>query len=145
MFVIISYTISNAFISAQRAADAMLQDAQSSAEALKEEARAEGERIYRESEAKARDFIREALAKKQEIVSETEALQDSCSKFRTQFRSLVEHFASEADRKFADINLAAVPEVEITDALPEANILPGKEAPSAAAISDDDELIEEVD
>lgn len=138
-------TISNAFISAQRAADSMLQDAQSSAEALKEEARAEGERIYRESEAKARDFIREALAKKQEIVTETEALQDSCSKFRAQFRSLVDHFAAEADRKFADINLAAVPEVDITANLPEANILPSKEAPSAAAIAEGDELIEEVD
>ncbi len=138
-------TISNAFISAQRAADAMMQEAKSSADALKEEARAEGERIYRESEAKARDFIREALAKKQQIVDETEALSESCSKFRSQYRALVEHFTGEAERKFTELDLNSVPEVSVSESLPTSTITPAKEEPSAAAIADNDELIEEID
>ncbi len=130
-------TISNAFISAQRAADSMLTEARSSADALKEEARAEGERIYRESEGKARDFIREALLEKQRIVDETEALSASCDSFRAQYRSLIEHFASEADRCFTDINPSTVSESAVAAAMP--TIDKGADASIA------DDMIEEID
>ena len=135
-------TISNAFISAQRAADAMLTDARNSADSLKEEARAEGERIYRESEAKARDFIREALLEKQRIIDETEALCASCDNFRAQYRALIEHFSTEADRRFTDVNPPVVTEAAVAAALPVIDSVAAA-GDESAPIADD--MIEEID
>lgn len=135
-------TISNAFISAQRAADAMMTEARNSADSLKEEARAEGERIYRESEAKAREFIREALLEKQRIVDETEALSTSCDNFRAQYRALIDHFSTEADRRFTDVNPPSVTEAAIAAAMPVIDGAPAGEDESAP-IADD--MIEEID
>ncbi len=101
-----SATIAAAFISAQRSADA-----------LKEEARAEGERIYREADAKAREFIREALTEKQRILAETEGLKISCNQFRTQYQRLIEQFAAESSAQFASFG-AEVSEEEVDAALP---------------------------
>lgn len=134
-------TISNAFISAQRAADSMLTEARNSADALKEEARAEGERIYRESEAKARDFIREALLEKQRLENEIDALSASCDEFRAQYRALVEHFVAEADRRFSDIKPPVVTEAAVSAALPVIEGAP--DADDDAPIADD--MIEEID
>lgn len=132
-------TISNAFISAQRAADSMLEEARSSADALKEEARAEGERIYRESEAKARDFIREALLEKQRIVDETEALSASCGSFREQYRALLEHFSSEAERCFDEVKTPAISESDVAAHMPAS----AQNDAQDGAIADD--MIEEID
>ena len=109
-------TISNAFISAQKAADAMLAEAKSSADNLREEARAEGERIYRESEAKARDFIREAL---------------------------LEHFSTEADRMFTDTNPPVISEATIQASLPSTGSASAPQEDTAAQL--EDELIEDID
>ena len=136
-------TISNAFISAQKAADAMLAEAKSSADNLREEARAEGERIYRESEAKARDFIREALLEKQRIIDETAALSTSCESFRAQYRALLEHFSTEADRMFTDTNPPVISEATIQASLPSTGSAPAPQEDTAAQL--EDELIEDID
>ena len=136
-------TISNAFISAQKAADAMLAEAKSSADNLREEARAEGERIYRESEAKARDFIREALLEKQRIIDETAALSTSCESFRAQYRALLEHFSTEADRMFTDTNPPVISEATIQASLPSTGSATAPQEDTAAQL--EDELIEDID
>lgn len=116
--------ISEAFISAQR-----------SANALKEEARAEGERIYRESEAKAREFIREALAKKASIYNEIDALQKSSDDFREQYIAMVEDFAIQAKEKFSNMEPPQIPDEIVNDMLPDIESMPGL----AADASDDDD------
>ncbi|MGN0072228.1 MAG: DivIVA domain-containing protein [Coriobacteriales bacterium] len=137
-------TISNAFISAQKAADAMLAEAKVAADNLREEARSEGERIYRESEAKARDFIREALLEKQRIVDETGALANSCDNFRAQYRALLEHFSAEADRMFTDVNPPVVSEASVQAAMPTVADVPAP-AEEDAASQAEDELLEDID
>lgn len=105
--------ISEAFISAQRSADA-----------LKEEARAEGDRIYRESEAKAREFIREALAKKAALFQEIDALQKSADEFRDQYIELVGKFAGEAKDNFRDMPEPEIPEGVVNELLPDIDSMP---------------------
>ncbi len=100
-------TISAAFISAQRSADN-----------LKEEARAEGERIYRESEAKAREFIREALVERQRIQDEIESLTASCTTFRGEYKKLLAHFAEEAETEFPDMPSTDVDESLVAASMP---------------------------
>lgn len=115
--------ISEAFISAQR-----------SAENLKEEARAEGERIYRESEAKARELIREALSKKQQILVEIDTLEASRTKFRKDYKKLLEHFTIDADNEFANLRPPVIPDSIINEMLPTPEILEAAvEAASAPA------------
>ena len=134
--------IANAFISAQRAADN-----------LKEEARAEGERIYRESEAKAREFIREALIEKQRILNEVDALTVSCEKFRSEYRAMLEHFTAEAEH-LTDIQAPVVTESAVDAVLPDITTMSATEIeeipvqtelPTSAALSMDDLEIEEID
>ena len=84
--------ISKAFISAQRSADA-----------LKEDARAEGERIYRESEAKARELLRDALVEKQRVLNEADEIKGSYEKFREEYKALIAHFSEEADKNFDSV------------------------------------------
>lgn len=119
--------ISEAFISAQR-----------SANALKEEARAEGERIYRESEAKAREFIREALAKKASIYNEIDALQKSSDDFREQYIAMVEDFATQAKEKFSNMEPPQIPDDIVNDMLPDIESMPGLSADADEGDSDDD-------
>ena len=106
--------ISDAFISAQR-----------SAEQLKEEARAEGERIYRESESKARDLIREALVKKQQVFSEIDVLETSRDQFRKEYKSLLERFAAEADTNFSGMQPAVIPESIVNELMPQERLAVG--------------------
>jgi len=82
-------TISDAFIAAQR-----------SANAIKEEARAEGERIYRDAEAKSRDLLQNAQLEKQAVEQDTEALKDSRDKFAKEYMSLLKTFMSDAQTTF---------------------------------------------
>ena len=112
--------ISNAFISAQRSADA-----------LKEDARAEGERIYRESEAKAREFIREALSEKQRILNEIDALENSAARFREDYKKLLSRFAGEAENDFANLRPPQIPDNIVNDVLPKYEDLKGE--PDASA------------
>ncbi|MEI3377700.1 MAG: DivIVA domain-containing protein [Coriobacteriales bacterium] len=84
--------IAEAFISAQR-----------SAAQIKEDARIEGDRIYHESEAKAREFIRESLAKKAAIDNEIKALSDYAQKFREQYLDMLERFAAHAKEEFNNL------------------------------------------
>lgn len=105
----LSATIAQAFISAQRSADA-----------LKEEARAEGERIYREAEAKAREFIRQALQEKQRIINEIDALENSRTKFRNDYKKLLVHFTNDAENEFHDLRAPQIPDNIINELLPKA-------------------------
>ncbi len=112
--------ISNAFISAQRSADA-----------LKEDARAEGERIYRESEGKAREFIREALSEKQRILNEIDALENSAARFREDYKKLLSRFAGEAENDFANLRPPQIPDNIVNDVLPKYEDLKGDSDVSA--------------
>jgi cell division initiation protein len=85
--------ISNAFIAAQK-----------SAEAMKEEARKEADRVYREAESKGRDIVREALAEKQKTLGELDRLRESCEHFRTEYLSLLKHFQSDAQKRLTDFD-----------------------------------------
>jgi cell division initiation protein len=118
--------ISEAFISAQR-----------SAENLKEEARAEGERIYRESEAKARELIREALSKKQQILVEIDTLEASRTKFRKDYKKMLEHFTIDADNEFANMRPPVIPDSIINEMLPTPEVLAA--AVQAAGVAEPDE------
>ena len=106
--------IAEAFISAQRSADQ-----------LKEDARIEGDRIYRESEAKAREFIRESLAKKASVNKEIEALQESVEKFKSEYIDMLNRFTDQAKSEFADIDSVLISDEEIRDALPNIEDMPG--------------------
>lgn len=117
--------ISQAFISAQRSADNLM-----------EEARAEGERIYRESEGKAREFIREALQKKAALYAEIDALQKSAESFRASYIALVDGFADEAKNKFADMEPPVISDEMINELLPDIDSL---EPAEQGAPEDEDE------
>jgi cell division initiation protein len=84
-------TISKAFISAQRSADA-----------LKEEARAEGEKVYREAEAKSREILRDALSEKQHTLEDVDRLKDSRERFRTEYLTLLHQFMKQAEQVFPE-------------------------------------------
>jgi len=96
--------ISRAFIAAQRSADAM-----------KEEARAEAEKTYREAEKRGRDIVRDAMAEKQRIIDEVDRLRESCEKFRSEYLSLLNHFAADA-KKVMPVIEAAVPDIAVSRA-----------------------------
>ena len=125
--------IAEAFISAQR-----------SAEQIKEEARAEGDRIYRESEAKAREFIRESLAKKAAVNNEIESLQTSMTKFKTEYLGMLARFTSQAKGEFKSMENVLVSDEDINAVLPNIEDMPGLSAqeeatePEQTKISDDD-------
>lgn len=122
--------IAEAFISAQR-----------SAEQIKDDARTEGERIYRESEAKAREFIRESLAKKASVDSEIESLQASAQKFRTEYLDMIDRFTSQARAEFQNLPALNVTEDQIDAELPDIDAMSVPEVQSAPAtkkLVDDD-------
>jgi cell division initiation protein len=99
--------ISKAFIAAQRSADA-----------LQEEARREAEKVYREAERKAKDIIKDAHTEKQTILGELEGLRASSEKFRTDFLSLVNHYQTDAQKRFAAFE-DLVPDTPLPESLEE--------------------------
>jgi cell division initiation protein len=85
--------ISKAFIAAQKSADA-----------LKEEARKEAENAYREAEANARDIVRDAMKQKKTILEEIDTLRESCERFRSEYKSLLDHFQADAAKNLPRID-----------------------------------------
>lgn len=120
--------ISKAFISAQRSADA-----------LKEDARAEGERIYRESEAKARELLRDALAEKKRVLDEADSIKGSYEKFREEFKMLIAHFSEEAEKSFDGMDTP-----DVSDAAVENLLIKTQEAENIAAANENVSAQEEV-
>lgn len=122
--------IAEAFISAQR-----------SAEQIKEDARTEGERIYRESEEKAREFIRESLANKATVDSEIETLQASAQKFRTEYLDMLDRFMNLAKAEFQNLPALNITDDQIAAKLPDINLISVPEvygAPAEKKLEDDD-------
>jgi cell division initiation protein len=115
--------ISKAFIAAQRSADAM-----------KDEARQETEKMLKEGESKARDIVREALAEKQNIITETERLRESCEKFRTDYLSVINHYASDAKKVMPTLDAVQPPKTEpVDEALLKKEMLTNNDASVPAA------------
>lgn len=122
-------TIAEAFISAQR-----------SAAQIKEDAREEGDRIYRESEAKAREFIRESLTKKAAIDNEIKALADYAQKFREQYLAMLERFSAHAKEEFNNIAVQGVTDAQVEAELPKIDSIKVTVAEHAMPEIDEDEL-----
>jgi cell division initiation protein len=78
-------TISEAFIAAQR-----------SANALKEEARAEGERLYHDAEAKCRELLGGAQDEKKNIEQDIQSLKDSRTRFAQDYTNMLKSFMADA-------------------------------------------------
>ena len=121
--------IAEAFISAQR-----------SAAQIKEDARIEGDRIYHESEAKAREFIRESLAKKAAIDNEIKALDDYAQKFREQYLDMLERFAAHAKEEFNNLTTQGVTEAQVEAELPKLKTRGAHDRTDGVPIIDEDEL-----
>lgn len=121
--------IAEAFISAQR-----------SAAQIKEDARIEGDRIYHESEAKAREFIRESLAKKAAIDNEIKALDDYAQKFREQYLDMLERFAAHAKEEFNNLTTQGVTEAQVEAELPKLKTRGAHDRTGGVPTIDEDEL-----
>ena len=121
--------IAEAFISAQR-----------SAAQIKEDARIEGDRIYHESEAKAREFIRESLAKKAAIDNEIKALDDYAQKFREQYLDMLERFAAHAKEEFNNLTTQGVTEAQVEAELPTLKTRGAHDRVDGVPTIDEDEL-----
>ena len=121
--------IAEAFISAQR-----------SAAQIKEDARIEGDRIYHESEAKAREFIRESLAKKAAIDNEIKALDDYAQKFREQYLDMLERFAAHAKEEFNNLTTQGVTEAQVEAELPKLKTRGANDRTDGVPTIDEDEL-----
>lgn len=121
--------IAEAFISAQR-----------SAAQIKEDARIEGDRIYHESEAKAREFIRESLAKKAAIDNEIKALDDYAQKFREQYLDMLERFAAHAKEEFNNLTTQGVTEAQVEAELPKLKTRGAHDRADGVPTIDEDEL-----
>lgn len=122
--------IAEAFISAQR-----------SAAQIKEEAREEGDRIYRESEEKAREFIRESLARKAAIDAEIESLKECSQNFRTQYLNMLDRFATHAKEEFAAFDGQSVTDAQIEAELPDMRSLSSAQPENDAASEEDAPLL----
>jgi cell division initiation protein len=85
--------ISRAFIAAQLSADK-----------LKEEARKEAEKLFREADAKAKDIVRDAYSERERTLSEIEHLREASEQFRTEFLSLINHYSTDAQKRFAQFS-----------------------------------------
>ena len=121
--------IAEAFVSAQR-----------SAAQIKEDARIEGDRIYHESEAKAREFIRESLAKKAAIDNEIKALDDYAQKFREQYLDMLERFAAHAKEEFNNLTTQGVTEAQVEAELPKLKTRGAHDRTDGVPTIDEDEL-----
>ena len=81
--------ISEAFIAAQK-----------SANAIKGDARAEAEKVISDAKAKADEIVGEAANEKQRIIDEIERLDKSRTEFVDEYSTLIKHFSDEATKVF---------------------------------------------
>ncbi len=98
-------------LSEQRADESVISDAfisaQKSANKIKEQASDEAARIRREAEGRAREMITETQAEKQRILDEIDRLEQSRQAFVNDFISLLKHFETDANRTFESKGLQA--------------------------------------
>ena len=88
--------ISQALIVAQQSADKIVSDARETADHIRTEA-----------DQKAREVIRQALAEKQAELDEIDRLKASREEFRSEYKSLLQHFMDDADSAFPNSVLTA--------------------------------------
>lgn len=88
--------ISQALIVAQQSADKIVADARETADHIRTEA-----------DQKAREVIRQALAEKQAELDEIDRLKASREEFRSEYKSLLQHFMDDADSAFPKSVLTA--------------------------------------
>lgn len=81
--------ISRVLIIAQQSADQIVADAKESAE-----------KIRTEADQRAREVIRAALAEKQNELDEIDRLKASREEFRSEYKTLLQHFMDDADAAF---------------------------------------------
>ncbi len=74
--------------------------AQQSADKIMADAREAADHIRNEADQKAREVIRQALAEKQQELDEIDRLKTSREEFRTEYKSLLQHFMDDADTAF---------------------------------------------
>jgi cell division initiation protein len=90
-------------------------NAQVSADNLREEARKEAEKLYREAEAKAKDYVSDAHTERSRILSELDYLREISERFRTEFISLVNHYTTDAQKRFADFAELVPEEISVEE------------------------------
>jgi cell division initiation protein len=92
------HQISQALIVAQQSADAIVSEAKQSADHIRDEA-----------DQKAREVIRQALAEKQNELDEIDRLKQSREDFRSEYRTLLQHFMDDAESAFPNQVLSSTP------------------------------------
>ncbi|MDY2788112.1 MAG: DivIVA domain-containing protein [Atopobium sp.] len=125
--------ISRVLIIAQQSADQIVADAKESAD-----------KIRTEADQRAREVIRAALAEKQNELDEIDRLKASREEFRSEYKTLLQHFMDDADAAFPNQVLsnatsseyhAVAPSVSVPTAMDAASISVPEQTP---AISLDD-------
>ncbi|KRN55145.1 DivIVA [Atopobium minutum] len=125
--------ISRVLIIAQQSADQIVADAKESAE-----------KIRTEADQRAREVIRAALAEKQNELDEIDRLKASREEFRSEYKTLLQHFMDDADAAFPNQVLSnatsseyhvVAPSVSVPNAVDAASVSVPEQTP---AISLDD-------
>ncbi|WP_028264122.1 DivIVA domain-containing protein [Atopobium fossor] len=125
--------ISRVLIVAQQSADQIVADAKESAD-----------KIRTEADQRAREVIRAALAEKQNELDEIDRLKASREEFRSEYKTLLQHFMDDADAAFPNQVLsnstsseyhAVAPSVSVPSAMDAASVSVPEQTP---AISLDD-------
>ena len=105
-------SVASDFGASERQISQVLIVAQQSADKIVTEAREAADHIRNEADQKAREVIRQALAEKQQELDEIDRLKTSREEFRSEYRSLLQHFMDVADEAFPSSVLTAEPRVE---------------------------------
>jgi len=91
---------SNDYSASERQISQALIVAQQSADRIVAEARDSADKIRNDADQKAREVIRQALAEKQTELDEIDRLKASREEFRSEYKSLLQHFMDDADAAF---------------------------------------------
>ena len=91
---------SNDYSASERQISQALIVAQQSADRIVAEARDSADKIRNAADQKAREVIRQALAEKQAELDEIDRLKASREEFRSEYKSLLQHFMDDADAAF---------------------------------------------
>ena len=90
----------NEYSASERQISQALIVAQQSADRIVAEARDSADKIRNDADQKAREVIRQALAEKQAELDEIDRLKASREEFRSEYKSLLQHFMDDADAAF---------------------------------------------